>query len=168
MRGDVIPVRITNRLTFNTTQDITSDPDEQSWASVERVRKKTKRFYIGGFGKRVRLDYLDYITRKSPKVTMIRVFPSRAFKDRVVLRENVEADENTDLLLQDGFLPERYTCRPWLSRSQLRKSSIPQTQNVNVARVSDKSSYINSTDCHNRYLSLASKIDLKKDNNCRI
>lgn len=54
----------------------------------------------------VTTDYISrFVTRNGPKVTMVRVFPSRRHDNKVTIRLNVEADVDADLVSQKGFWP---------------------------------------------------------------
>ncbi|MES9883124.1 MAG: hypothetical protein ABW185_19845, partial [Sedimenticola sp.] len=86
------------------------------------VRKKPKRFYIGGFKPGITEDVIyRYVQKRGPTPTMVRIFPMRQ-RYGVVIRLNVEDDESAHLLDTPQFWPRKIVCRPWLSRG-MRESS---------------------------------------------
>lgn len=86
------------------------------------VQKRSKRFYIGGLLNSITVDKLTrYVTKRGPTVTMVRIFPLKKSKNKVIVRLNVEGDDRSNLLEQRGFWPRGVTCRPWMSRGNLRK-----------------------------------------------
>lgn len=112
-----IPVRITTRTTGSQTDDYMDFPVLNG-----RSRMRSKRFYVGGFDTTVTADDIaSLVSRKGPKVTMVRIFPSRRQSDRVIIRLNVEADDNAELVTKRRFWPKGIVCRPWLSRAALQK-----------------------------------------------
>lgn len=85
-------------------------------------RKRSKRYFVGGYDDSVTKDFIaNMVSKKGPKVTMVRKFQSRRQGGKVVIRLNVEADDKADLVLNRGFWPRGITCRPWLSKAALRR-----------------------------------------------
>jgi hypothetical protein len=82
------------------------------------IRRRTKRFYLGGFRSSITESKLaNYITKRGPKVTKISIFRKRKFPSSVTIRVNVEDDENVSGMTDDPyFWPKGVICRPWLSQ----------------------------------------------------
>lgn len=92
-----------------------NDTDDEDFSQY--VRRRTKRFYIGGFMPSINENKIaNYINKRGPKVTKVSIFKNKHNpRGNVVIRINVESDENVDLLTEDPyFWPEGVTCRPWL------------------------------------------------------
>lgn len=116
-KGSTIPVRISIR-----TQETQTDEYIDFPVMNEYMRKRSKRYYVGGYDDTITPDYISrFVTRKGPKVTFVRIIPTRRQDNKVTIRLNVEADCNADLVLGRGFWPRGVVCRPWLSRSALRR-----------------------------------------------
>ena len=86
------------------------------------VRKRTKRYYVGGFKKSITEEKLiQFIESKGLKVTWIHIWPSKR-RGRVVIRLNIEACDGCDRIAERGFWPRGVKCHPWMSRNMYLKS----------------------------------------------
>ena len=85
------------------------------------IRKRTKRFYVGGFLKSVDESIIgSYIERRGIKVSLITIFrPQRS--ECAVIRVNVEANRSDELTV-NGFWPRDVICKPWMSKAARHKS----------------------------------------------
>ena len=85
------------------------------------VRKRSKRFFIGGFKDTMSIQKMNtYVNARGPRVTMIRRFQSKRSPDDVIFRVNVEDNDNVHLVEERGFWPRGVVCKPWLSRGALK------------------------------------------------
>jgi hypothetical protein len=117
-----IPVRVTTRAERDIRQYEYFD-----W----HVTKPTKRFFVGGFSKSASIQYLsNFIRNRGATVSMIRKFPMRKSPNKVIIRLNLEANENADLVLDPGFWPRGITCSPWLSRTEIRERNNKGNRNA--------------------------------------
>ncbi|MES9884837.1 MAG: hypothetical protein ABW185_28660 [Sedimenticola sp.] len=92
--------------------NVDSDDDFSEYVCVP-----PKRYYIGGFKPSITENKLyNYVTKRGPKVSMIRIFRSKRNYGNVVIRLNVEADENCSLIEDAYFWPEHVVCRPWVNK----------------------------------------------------
>ena len=83
------------------------------------IRRRSRRFYIGGFKPSISAPKLrHYVTRKGVPVTWISIRKYEK-QNKAVIRLNVDAD-SSNKLLEYGFWPRGITCRPWLTKNQLR------------------------------------------------
>lgn len=114
-RVNGIPVRITDRC--NNSTETFSDIDSEF---VTHIKKRTKRFFLGGFKKSVTNSIISkYITSWGFKVSMIRIFPCKRSPEDVIVRFNIEDTGNLSQLQQLDFWPDGIVCKPWLSRGEL-------------------------------------------------
>lgn len=162
-KGKPIPVRVTTRSSGTQTDDYV----DFSVAS-ERVRRRSKRFYVGGYDETVTTDYVSrFVSKKGPKVTLVRIFPSRK-DNKVTIRLNVEADSNADLVLQRGFWPRGVICRPWMSRAVLRRRRDSARNSVREERddgyrrryrTERPRNTLDNIETYNRYTTLDGEVD---------
>ena len=83
------------------------------------IRRRSRRFYIGGFKPSISAPKLrHYVTRKGVPVTWISIRKYEK-QNKAVIRLNVDAD-SSNKLLEYGFWPRGISCRPWLTKNQLR------------------------------------------------
>ena len=84
------------------------------------VRKRPKRFFIGGFTNEINEDKIyRYVSRRGLKVTKVKLFPSRRSDDDVIIQLNVEDNTESEFIEQKGFWPRNIICKPWMTRSEL-------------------------------------------------
>jgi hypothetical protein len=97
--------------------------DEEEDYSVY-VRRKVKRFYVGGFKSNMTIDkFINYVERRGVTVTWVKFFEIRN-SNRITIRLNIDADEkNCDSVLSDWFWPKNVTCRPWMSWNSYRNQA---------------------------------------------
>ena len=87
---------------------------------TKHIRRKSSRFYIGGFKPSITEMLLcSYVQSRGVHVSWINI---RRYhdQDRAVIQLNVDADKGSRLL-EDGFWPEEVVCRPWYPRSLFRQ-----------------------------------------------
>jgi hypothetical protein len=84
----------------------------------EHIRRRTERYYVGGFKPSISEDKIArYVRSKGLTVTKVSIFRNDKRKTTVV-RVNVEDDGTADNLTEDStFWPRGIICRPWLSRN---------------------------------------------------
>ena len=86
----------------------------------EHVRKRTKRFYAGGFKSSITQDELiKYVEIKGLTVTWVNIWASKRH-GRVVIRLNVEATGDYLRVTEPGFWPRGIKCRPWLTNNTFK------------------------------------------------
>ncbi|MES9880063.1 MAG: hypothetical protein ABW185_04200, partial [Sedimenticola sp.] len=82
----------------------------------KHVRKRTKRYFVGGFKPSMSEAKLyRYVERRGVSVTTIRIFRQKRYRG-IVIRLNVEANNNASLVEDPYFWPRGVTCRPWVSQ----------------------------------------------------
>ena len=90
----------------------------------EHVRKRTKRFYIGGFKPSItQAKLIKYVENKGLSVTWVNIWTSKR-NGRVVIRLNVEASEHYQIIAEPGFWPPGIKCRPWVSKNKYNNSHL--------------------------------------------
>ena len=113
--GKRIPVRVTPRIKSSPS---THECDEEDFEVY--VRKRSRRFFIGGFTNEMTSEKIrSYVTRRGPKVTMVRTFPQKRTDDGIIVQLNVEENIKCNMLEENGFWPRGILCKPWLSRGAL-------------------------------------------------
>ena len=136
------------------------------------VRRRTKRFYVGGFLPNITESVItEYVRGKGPKVTKVSIFRNKR-NNNTIARVNVEADDCADLLVSDPlFSPKGIRCRTWLPYNAYRNRSDHYTdQSTDQRPWSQAQEYTHDNDSefrawptasHNRYrvLEAASDID---------
>ena len=81
------------------------------------VRKRTKRFYVGGFKSSITQEKLiTYVESKGLTVTWVKIWISNK-SGRVIIRLNVEASGGYYRISEPGFWPKGAMCRPWVSKN---------------------------------------------------
>ena len=110
------------------------------------IRRRTQRFYLGGFQANVTEEtILHYTERRGIYVSWINI---RRYENqnRAVIRLNVDA-EHGHSLLEQGFWPRGVTCRRWYTKKQY----INKTRNRRYQGHSTDTEYNNNVHVHNRY-----------------
>ena len=96
------------------------------------VRKRPKRFFIGGFTNEINEDKIyRYVNRRCLKVTKVKLFPSRRSADDVIIQLNVEDNMQCELLEQKGFWPPDIICNPWMTHSEALTGKLLRVLGVN-------------------------------------
>ena len=110
------PQRITRgRGTRQDASENSNEVDEDDFSKY--VYRRVKRFYVGGFINSITTDKLvDYVETRGVTVTWVTIFPIRN-SNRVVIRLNVEDNDNSDFVLERTFWPRYVICKPWLTRN---------------------------------------------------
>ena len=110
-KSDSSPTGSTRR--FHNSEETDSNED-----FLQYVRRRTKRFYVGGFKPSItKAKLAKYVGDKGPTVTKVSVFRNKKYKTTVV-RINIEDNEMANLLVNDPyFWPDGMQCRPWLSHN---------------------------------------------------
>ena len=86
---------------------------------MTHVRRRTKRYYVGGFLPSIsERKIMNYAARRGVKLTWVNI---RRYErqNRAVIRVNVDP-ENGYRLLDRRFWPKGVNCRPWYSKVQYR------------------------------------------------
>ena len=97
------------------TRDVDSD-------FAQYVRRKPKRYYLGGFLSSITHDKIArYVKRRGPTPSYISIWKSKRNVNNVVIRLNVEDNGLADWVLSPTFWPRGVTCRPWLDRNERNK-----------------------------------------------
>jgi hypothetical protein len=97
--------------------------DEEDADFDKYVRRRTRRFYLGGFRPNItEAKIAAYISRRGLKPTKISIFRNRGrFGKGVVIRANIQENDNADNMTDDPyFWPEGVICRPWMSYGAYR------------------------------------------------
>lgn len=104
--------------------DVAANSDSDDEFS-DHIRKRTKRFYVGGFLLTITEEKIaKYVSKRGPKVTKVVAFQNRRNRNATI-RLNVEDDANAHLLTGHvQFWPRGVNCRPWLSRNALKAKTM--------------------------------------------
>ncbi|MCG7879660.1 MAG: hypothetical protein N0C90_25530 [Candidatus Thiodiazotropha endolucinida] len=121
--GSSIPVHTTNNVQSEIDAfiraDVTHGECDIDADFAQYVRKKPKRYYLGGFLPSItEAKIAQYVNKRGPTVTFIRIWHSRRKANNVVIRLNVEDNEFADRVVSSTFWPRGVTCRPWLDRNE--------------------------------------------------
>ena len=120
-RGSSIPVHIANNSPSELDAFVHRDEydDENDADFAKYVKKKAKRYYLGGFVSSITWEKIArYVNRRGPSVSFIRIWHSRRNARNIVIRLNVEDNEFADLVESPTFWPRGVTCRPWRNRNE--------------------------------------------------
>ena len=134
------------------TRATCSDRDELDYNLLQNhvdVRRRSKRFYVGGFRSSITHEELiQYVESKGLVVTWVHIWPSKR-SDRAVIRLNVEVSGNCLKITEPGFWPRGVKCRPWLTNNTYKNTYLTQSRSQryrdsdNFYRRNDK--YINNS-----------------------
>ena len=95
------------------------DADEEF---AQYVRRKPKRYYLGGFLSSITHDKISrYVKKRGPTTSFISIWKSKRNLNNAVIRLNLEDDGLADMVLSPSFWPRGVTCRPWLGRNDRNK-----------------------------------------------
>ena len=127
-RGAQIPVHIAAAASnvpseldayLRSGEDDTRDVDSDF---AQYVRRKPKRYYLGGFLSSITHDKISrYVKKRGPTPSYISIWKSKRNVNNVVIRLNVEDNGLADWVLSPTFWPPGVTCRPWLDRNERNK-----------------------------------------------
>jgi len=85
-------------------------------------RKRTKRYYIGGFLPSVTENEIaSYVSERGPKVSKVTIFRNRKY-NTATIRLNVYDNQDTSLLEEPYFWPSGVSCRPWVTHNQYQRN----------------------------------------------
>lgn len=122
--GGYIETRVTRSTgssSHNTRDNIDMDEDEDF---VQFVKKRVKRYYLGGFKPSITRQRIEhYVTKRGPTVTWVRIWNSKRRPDNVIIRLNVEDNDQARLLDSRSFWPKGVICRPWINGGNRYTSS---------------------------------------------
>ncbi|WAR27239.1 hypothetical protein MAR_012943 [Mya arenaria] len=104
---------------YDSAWTYSNDDDDDDFS--QNVSKRTKRFFVGGFGPSITENKLEkYIRKRGPKVS--RIVLNKTRYGNVIIRVNVEDDDNASYMTDDPcFWPSDVTCRPWVSYGTYRR-----------------------------------------------
>lgn len=110
-----IPVLITNttnrsgsgaNLSFAETADALESAIYDDEDFLQYVKKKPKRFYLGGFKPGVTPDLIrNFVSRRGPSVTWVRIWHSRRNPNSVVISLNIEDNSYAECITSPNFWP---------------------------------------------------------------
>lgn len=122
-----IPVLITDmtnrsgsgaNLSFAETADALESAIYDDDDFLQYVKKKPKRFYLGGFKPGVTPDLIrNFVSKRGPSVTWVRIWHSRRNPNSVVIRLNIEDNNYAECITSPNFWPRGVVCRPWVNKS---------------------------------------------------
>lgn len=108
-----IPVLITDttnrsgsgaNLSFAETADALESAIYDDEDFLQYVKKKPKRFYLGGFKPGVTPDLIrNFVSRRGPSVTWVRIWHSRRNPNSVVIRLNIEDNNYAECITSPNF-----------------------------------------------------------------
>lgn len=154
----------TKRKRQNRSPNLTHS-DETNVANVDGfaqyVRKRPRRYFIGGLvPSDTESKVAQYISDQGLKVTKVTIFRKhRDGQSNVFACINVEDDGYTGVMTEDPlFWPRGVTCRPWLTRFELRqkryrylkgKRSYSDKRDSNISQTNEY-----DAECYNPYSAL--------------
>ncbi len=113
------------------------------------VRKRPKRFYVGGFKSGITAEIIHrHVESRGPRVSQVTILPSRT-PDSVIIRLNVESDVNCNMVEDPGFWPKNVVCKPWVSRGALQRDRRYRNRNAGYRRYDEERGY--SAPLYNSY-----------------
>ena len=97
--------------------DHTSSYADEEAGFQKYVIRRPKRFYVGGFEPSITEPKIkSYIQKRGLKVSMVTIFRKPRYGNSVVIRVNIEDDENACYMSDDPcFWPQGVICKPWVS-----------------------------------------------------
>ena len=119
-----IPVHTARRApaesdTFVQVNEPANIDDDDDADFIQYVKKKPRRYYLGGFYPEVTEDVIEhYVSKRGPTVSFVRIWHSKRNRRDVVIRLNIEDNGSADLVETPTFWPRGVRCRPWLDRNE--------------------------------------------------
>ncbi|MES9880823.1 MAG: hypothetical protein ABW185_08085, partial [Sedimenticola sp.] len=96
--------------------NISDDEVDEEGDFTEYVRKRPKRYFVGGFNVSITEDKITkYIQKRGPKVIGVNIWRSKRDNNTAVIRLFVEDNSQRSKLEDNGFWPRGIECRPWMS-----------------------------------------------------
>lgn len=145
----VSSVRTVRNIPLSDSSGTAADADNDD-DFVTHIRRRTKRFYVGGFFPSITEGKIvNYAKRNGVHVTWVNI---RRYErqNRAVVRVNVDS-KNGFRLLERGFWPTGVTCRPWYSKGQFENrylNPVNGKQDRNTGRGDINDAY---NDAHSEY-----------------
>ena len=101
-------------------ETIRMNNDTNIFVGVQRKRNHTKSFFISGIDEKVDAKVIfNYLSKRGIRVTLLNLFTSKR-KGTVSAKLNIR-QEDSEIILQKGFWPQFVTCRPWMSKTKMKK-----------------------------------------------
>ena len=117
-----------NAVNFDHGDDDDDDDEDENFQQHIKFKKRTKRFFLGGFNTSITEDVISkYVSRRGPVVKWVSIWKSKRDPDNVVIRLNIEDNANAQLLEGSGFWPRGVRCRQWRDR-RYRKAALNGNQ----------------------------------------
>ena len=156
-----IPVHINGQMQGHKTDafHVTQTPSDRTPDSLltddidftSFVRKRTKRYYIGGFKSSISRDKLiAYVESKGLTVTWLNIWVSKR-SGRAIIRLNVEMTEGFHMIAEPGFWPKGITCRPWVTKTKYNASHKMARKQGQYSNYNDYDDYQHYDQGHNSY-----------------
>lgn len=133
------------------------------------VKKRSKRFYLGGFRSTITENRItEYVSKRGPTVSHVKIFQNKR-NGSVFVRLNAYDDEKALMLSTPYFWPEEITCRPWVSQVEYKRRYMQRNSHQFTRRKSyegkraelyaDHESRKPTFEHANRYSHLSSNVD---------
>ena len=156
-----IPVHINGQMQGHKTDafHVTQTPSDRTPESLltddidftSFVRKRTKRYYIGGFKSSISRDKLiAYVESKGLTVTWLNIWVSKR-SGRAIIRLNVEMTEGFHMIAEPGFWPKGIKCRPWVTKTKYNASHKTARKQGQYSNYNDYDDYQHYDQGHNSY-----------------
>ena len=121
--GQSISTRITRNAGCDNSCGNYERPEDDEDDFEQFVKKKAKRFYLGGFKPSITRQRIEnYVNKRGPTVTWVRIWNSKRRPNNVIIRINVEDNDRAKLLESERFWPRGVTCRPWVNGGKSNKA----------------------------------------------
>ena len=117
------------------------------------VRKRTRRYYIGGFKPTItREKLIAYVESQGQTVTWVNIWVNNR-NGRAIIRLNVEMTEGYHIIAETGFWPKGVKCRPWVTKPKYNASRKKAGSQAQSSRDNDynQAQYSNEHDRYEEY-----------------